>query len=91
MPIEPGDKVEGISRRIRVEFQRVVAVGVFDDLPVWRSESFEVLEGPGVVDDPIPAGDYYALARLSRYAADVDQRIQAGRLESSAGPAARRP
>jgi hypothetical protein len=34
MTIEPVDKVQSVPRRIRLEFQRMMTLGVFDDGPV---------------------------------------------------------
>ena len=53
MTIEPGNKIQRVARRFRVEFQGVMALGIFDHLPLRRRQPLEVGERSCIIDDPI--------------------------------------
>ena len=53
--IKPGNQIQCIAGRIGVEFQGMVALGIFDHLAVRRRQPLKVGERPRVIDDPILA------------------------------------
>ena len=79
--IEPGDKIQSITGRIGFEFQGMMSLGVFDDLPVRRPRLLKVFERPCIIDDPVLAGQHQQgrLPNMGRRPPDPPIDEEAGR------------
>ena len=58
--IEPGNKIQSVAGRVGFEFQGMMALGVFDHLPLRRRQPLKVGERSCIIDDPILARQHQA-------------------------------
>ncbi len=68
--VEPPREVECVPRRVRVELERVMPLGILDDPRASRADAVEIGPRPGVVDDPVVPGEHEQ-RRLPHHAADL--------------------
>src|SRR6266852_4928726 len=71
--------------RIGLKFERVLRLGIFNDMLVWRGKALHKLAGTFVMDDTILAGQHEQDRHFDMLAAEVQVAIQAGAFQEKAG------
>src|SRR5262249_48876896 len=85
--VEPGGKIQSVTRWVGFEFQRVVPLGVRDHFAIGRSQLVKVREGPVIIDDAVLSGEHQQRRLADPGGGATDQPVDdETRRQQSGGP-----